>query len=60
MRKYKNGYAEKILYWTEQLEIATVEGKWFQMERAMAKLQWFVEKQSDLLYSKREMATKDC
>ena len=51
--RYAEGYKSKVLYWTEQLEEATLNGDWFKMERALGKLNYFVVKQSEWLYDKK-------
>lgn len=47
MKQYKNGYAEKINYWTTQLNMAVDCGNAHLMSKAMSKLEYFTARQVD-------------
>ena len=46
-RNYKNGYQEKIQYWTEQLNKAIANNEVHQINKAMEKLQYFTQRHTE-------------
>jgi hypothetical protein len=47
-REYTNGYSAKLDYWYGQLVAANAAGDWGMILKAMGKLTWFNEKQTQL------------